>query len=280
MQKNDAMADYANGNINTGLYEGGVVHPRIQMTLPAGENELVLVYQVKQSGLWAYDYLLNQSATGASINTWDVVPVIGDDRQDTVYATLWVEGNEGESSAVTLFFDVHIASELDQGPGTGASSINGSPYHVIINSLNCKSIGQRDNQIQANGVQTGDVTDVKDALPADGTDFDFTIHESHFGDSTGFSLDDSADSDTGAELPSSVTYSVAPSTITLTETDLPAGWNLSDITCTDNGAIRTDHAISFELSDNEKVTCTFVNNKTTYKDLTLQKDVKATLDRD
>lgn len=280
MQKNDAMADYANGNINTGLYEGGVVHQRIQMTLPAGENELVLVYQVKQSGLWAYDYLLNQSATGASISTWDVVAGTGDDREDTVYVTLWVEGNEGESSAVTLFFDAHIASELDHGPGTGASSINGSPYHVKISSLNCGAIGQRDNQIQANGVQAGDVTIVKDALPADGTDFDFTIHESHFGDSTGFSLDDSADSDTGAELPSSVTYSVAPSTITLTETDLPAGWNLSDITCTDNGAIRTDLAISFELSDNEKVTCTFVNNKTTYKDLTLQKDVKATFDRD
>ena len=280
MQKNDVMADYANGNINNGLYEGGVVHQRIQMTLPAGENELVLKYQVKQAGKWAYDELLNQTVAGATITGWTVVPGSGDDRQDTVYVTLWVDGEEGDEANVTLYFDAHIASELDHGPGTGASSINGSPYHVYIESLNCKSAGQRDNQIQASAVQAGKVTIVKDATPADGTDFDFTIHENRFGNSTGFSLDDSADSDTGASLPDSVTYTVTPSTVTVTEADLPSGWNLSDISCTDSGATRSGQAISFELSDNEEVTCTFVNSKTTYKELTLQKDVKASFDRD
>jgi len=280
MQKSDEMPDYANGNVHDGLYEGGVVHQRVEMTLPAGENELVIKYQVKQAGKWAYDYLLNQSATGAEITGWTVVEGSGDDRVDTVYITLWVDGTEGEESDVTLLFDAHIASELDHGPGTGASSINGSPYHVVISSLNCKSVGQRDNQIQAGAVQAGFVTVIKDAVPADGTDFAFTLAEDRFGDSTSFNLDDSADSDTGADLPSSVTYTVAPSTVTVTENSLPAGWNLSDITCTGAAAIRSGTSITFELVDNDEVTCTFTNTKTTYEELTLQKDVQASYDRD
>ncbi len=280
MQKSDEMPAYANGNVHDGLYEGGVVHQRVEMTLPAGENELVIKYQVKEAGKWAYDYLLNQSATGASITGWTFDESSGDDRVDTVYITLWVDGDEGDQTDVTLLFDAHIASELDHGPGTGASSINGSPYHVMISSLNCKSVGQRDNQIMAGSVQAGFVTVIKDAVPADGTDFDFTLAEDRFGDSTSFNLDDSADSDTGANLPDSVTYTVAPSTVTITEEDLPAGWNLSSISCTGAAAIRSGSSITFELVDNDKVTCTFTNTKTTYQELTLQKDVQASYDRD
>ncbi len=280
MQKSDEMPAYANGNVHDGLYEGGVVHQRVEMTLPAGENELVIKYQVKQAGKWAYDYLLNQSATGASITGWTIDEASGDDRVDTVYITLWVDGDEGDQTDVTLLFDAHIASELDHGPGTGASSINGSPYHVMISSLNCKSVGQRDNQIMAGSVQAGFVTVIKDAVPADGTDFGFTLAEDRFNDSTSFDLDDSADSDTGANLPDSVTYTVAPSTVIITEDDLPAGWNLSSISCIGAAAIRSGSSITFELVDNDKVTCTFTNTKTTYQELTLQKDVQASYDRD
>lgn len=280
MQKSDAMPAYANGNVHDGLYEGGVVHQRIEMTLPAGENELVIRYQVKQDGLWAYDYLLNWSATGASIGTPVISAGSGDNQVNTATITIQVPGAIGEESAVTLYFDAHIASELDHGPGTGASSISGSPYHVVLQSLNCKSPGQRDNQIQAGAVQAGSVTVIKDAAPADGTDFGFTLQEDRFSDSTTFSLDDSAASDTGSALPDSVTYTVAPSTVTITEGDLPSGWNLADVACSDSTATRSGSAISFELSDNEQVTCTFTNTKTTYKNLTVTKDVQATYARD
>ncbi|MFC9936010.1 LPXTG cell wall anchor domain-containing protein [Glutamicibacter sp. NPDC127525] len=280
MQKSDEMPAFANGNVHDGLYEGGVVHQRLEMTLPAGENELVIKYQVKQAGKWAYDYLLNETVDGANITGWTVDEGAGNDRVDTVFITLMVDGEEGDESSVTLYFDAHIASELDHGPGTGASSINGSPYHVLISSLNCKSIGQRDNQIQAGAVQAGSVTVIKDAVPADGTDFDFTLAEDRFGDSTAFNLDDSADSDTGASLPDRVTYTVAPSTVTITEVDLPAGWNLSSIACTGAAAIRSGSAITFELGDNDEVTCTFTNTKTTYDELTVHKDVQASYDRD
>ncbi|MEG2715078.1 MAG: hypothetical protein RSA58_12630, partial [Glutamicibacter sp.] len=139
MQKSDEMPAFANGNVHDGLYEGGVVHQRLEMTLPAGENELVINYQVKQAGKWAYDYLLNETVDGANITGWTVDEGAGNDRVDTVFITLMVDGEEGDESSVTLYFDAHIASELDHGPGTGASSINGSPYHVLISSLNCKS---------------------------------------------------------------------------------------------------------------------------------------------
>lgn len=280
MQKSESMDEFANGNINRGLYEGGVVHQRVEMTLPAGENELVIHYQVKQAGKWAYDYLLNWSVTGATMSAPVISEGSGNDQVNTATITFQVPGEEGDESSVTLFFDAHIASELDHGPGTGASSINGSPYHVVIDTLNCKSAGSRDNQIQAGAVQAGFVTIIKDAVPADGTDFGFTLAEDRFGDSTSFNLDDSADSDTGADLPSSVTYTVAPSTVTVTENSLPAGWNLTDITCTGAAAIRSGTSITFELVDNDEVTCTFTNTKTTYEELTLTKDVTASYDRD
>lgn len=280
MQRSDET-DYHNGNEQIGLYEGGVVHQRLGMTLPAGENELVITYQVKEAGKWAYDYLIQKSVDGATITNWNVIegaPTA--DQVNTVEITLFVAGTTGQEYPVTLFFDAHIASELDHGAGTGASSINGSPYHVSIASLNCKSVGSRDNQIKANDVQAGFVTIVKEADPADGTDFKFTLSENRFGDKVDFSLDDSAASNTGADLNQEVTYTVAPSTVTITENDIPAGWNLADIACTNVTETRTGNAVSFVLVDNLAVTCTFTNNKTKFKDLTLTKTATPSYDRD
>ncbi|GAA1405771.1 hypothetical protein GCM10009614_04170 [Glutamicibacter uratoxydans] len=280
MQKSDET-EFHNGNEQIGLYEGGVVHQRVEMTLPAGENELVITYQVKKAGTWAYDYLLNQSAIGANITGWQVIQgAATDDQVNTVKITLQVDGTAGQNYPVTLYFDAHIASELDHGPGTGASSISGSPYHVTLDTLNCASTGSRDNQIKASDVQAGVVTIVKEAEPADGTDFDFTLLESRFHDSVGFKLDDSANSDTGAALDQQVTYTVTPSTVTITENDIPAGWNLDDIQCTNAQTTRNGSSISFALVDDQEVTCTFYNNKTTYKDLTLTKSAIPSFDRD
>ncbi|MHC6175303.1 prealbumin-like fold domain-containing protein [Glutamicibacter sp. X7] len=278
--------DWTPGNVHDGLYEGGVVHERVIMNLPAGENELVIQYKVKEASKWAYDFLLNYEITGpdgTSISNINVIPGGSDDaaeRTDTVEVTIFVGGDEPENNVV-LFFDAHIASELDHGPGTGASSINGSPYHVNLLSLNCAPSGQQDNQIQAAAVQVGFVTVVKEAVPADGTDFDFTLFEDRFGDSVGFQLDDSAESDMGNELPDSVTYTVAPSNVTISEQDIPEGWSLNNLVCEGTNATwGGGSSITFALADNQQVTCTFTNEKVQYADLSLTKTVEPSFDRD
>lgn len=227
MQRSD-ITNFANGNLSQGLYEGGYVHQRVEMIqMPLGENELVFTYQVRQAGKWAYDIIDQYSMTGATITNTQVDVGSGNDRVDTVHLTFNVT-----APSVTLLFSAHIASELDHGPGTGASSINGSPYHVTLSSMNCASTGSRDNQISASSVQAGFVTIIKDAVPADGTDFNFELKSLKTSDTVGFQLDDSAASDTGlTTLPDRFTYTVAPGGVTISEKDLPAGWNLSNLSC-------------------------------------------------
>ncbi|MGL3804483.1 prealbumin-like fold domain-containing protein [Paeniglutamicibacter sp. R2-26] len=277
MQRSD-ITQFANGNLSLGLYEGGFVHQRIEMIqMQAGENELVFTYKVREAGKWAYDYLAQYSMTGGTITNTEIVQGSGNERVDTVKLTF-----DATASSVTLFFSAHIASELDHGPGTGASSIHGSPYHVNLVSLNCASTGSRDNQIKAGDVQAGSVTIVKDATPADGTDFDFNLASAKTQSSVNFQLDDSASSNTGAVLPDRVTYTVAPGGVTVSEKDLPAGWNLSDLVCTGVTATinKPARTATFDLADNANVTCTFTNTKTTYKDLKVTKTAKASYDRD
>ncbi|WP_411730787.1 LPXTG cell wall anchor domain-containing protein [Paeniglutamicibacter sp.] len=271
-------APFANGNLSSGIYEGGYVDQRVQMSnmLP-GENEFVFNYRVRTGGKWAYDFIDQYSMTGGTITNTEVIEGSGSDREDTVKLTF-----DATASSVTLYFSVHVASELDHGPGAGASAISGSPYHVSLVSLNCATAGNRANQISASDVQAGFVTIIKDATPADGTDFGFTLKSGTTADSVNFQLDDSAGSNTGADLPDRLTYTVAPGTVTISENALPEGWNLSALTCTgvtptiDSSARST----SFTLVDNAQVTCTFTNSKTTYKDLEVSKTAVAKFDRD
>ena len=51
--------------------------------------------------------------------------------------------------AVALWFGAHVASQDDWGTGTGAASIDGSPYHVALDAIDGVAIGQRDNQMQS-----------------------------------------------------------------------------------------------------------------------------------
>ncbi|MFL4476271.1 hypothetical protein ACIPVK_19930, partial [Paeniglutamicibacter sp. MACA_103] len=277
MQRADG-GSFANGNLSSGIYEGGYVDQRVEMSsmLP-GENEFVFTYRVRSGGKWAYDFIDQYSMTGGTITNTEVIEGSGSDREDTVKLTF-----DATASSVTLYFSAHIASELDHGPGTGASSISGSSYHVTLESLNCATAGNRANQISASAVQAGFVTIIKDATPADGTDFGFTLKSGTTTDSVHFQLDDSAGSNAGADLPDRLTYTVAPGTVTISEIALPEGWNLSALTCTgvtptvDTSARST----SFTLADNAQATCTFSNGKTTYKDLEVTTTAAATFDRD
>lgn len=271
-------APFANGNLSSGIYEGGYVDQRVQMVnMQPGENEFVFSYRVRTAGKWAYDFIDQYSMTGGTITKTEVIEGSGSDREDTVKLTF-----DATASSVTLYFSVHVASELDHGPGAGASAISGSSYHVTLVSLNCATAGNRANQVSASDVQAGSVTIFKDATPADGTDFDFTLRSGTTEDSVNFQLDDSAGSNAGADLPDRLTYTVAPGGVTISENALPAGWNLTNLACTGvTPSIDTSaRTASFMLADNAQVTCTFTNGKTTYKDLEVTTTAAATFDRD
>ena len=116
--------------------------------------------------------------------------------------------------------------------------------------------------------QTGDVpqfwqiTIVKVAVPQDEQDFDFTTTSNTSTDLGGgaFILDDNGNE--GDAQPSSRTFTdLAPGTYTATEPG-EAGWDLTDITCVEDGDQDSSDAGStatVELNSGESVTCTFTN---------------------
>ncbi|MCL4295825.1 MAG: S8 family serine peptidase [Anaerolineae bacterium] len=106
----------------------------------------------------------------------------------------------------------------------------------------------------------GKVTVVKDADPADGTDFTIALG----GDGSGnIILDDIVPQD-GDIANTSETIALVPGTYTLTELDAP-GWNLADLVCStsdQNEAVdETDNIATINLDPGEEVTCTFTNHK-------------------
>jgi hypothetical protein len=97
-------------------------------------------------------------------------------------------------------------------------------------------------------IQTGTITVVKNAVPNDAQDFTFTV------DSSGFSLDDDAD----ATLPNTRSFTVPVGTHTVTETNIPSGWTLSNLVCSGEqgiaGAVATVGVVK-----NQTVTCTYTD---------------------
>ena len=104
-----------------------------------------------------------------------------------------------------------------------------------------------------NSRDTGTITIVKEATPADDTVFTFT--EDIPGAANGFTLSDpSDDTETFSEVPLG-NYQVSES--------VPAGWSLDGISCTDpDGGSSTDASTAtIDLDLNETVTCTFSNSQ-------------------
>lgn len=283
LQRSD-VTEFANGNLSRGLVEGGYTHQRVRIgSLHPGENELTFTYRVKYNGVFAYDYLDNFSMTGAEIVRVQTIEGSGENRVDTVKLTFDVADTASEEESAQLFFSAHIASSLDHGPGQGAGSINGSAYHVVLDSLNCKATGSMDNQISANQVQYGTLTIVKDADPADGTDFGFHLAVPATDDTVEFKLDDSVAGDSGAtNLPAGATYTVAPGSATVSEESLPAGWSLTALVCT-GATVATNlesGTATIPVADGARVTCNFTNTKRTYRDLTVSTTARPSYVRD
>ena len=162
--------------------------------------------------------------------------------------------------AIAVWFGGHVAAQANWGEGNGASSIPGSPYHISLAALDGGSIGQRDNQMQADAVTAvanGTIAIVKDAIPNDPQNFEFqltnnrTLTETHY-------LDDDDD----LTLSNIVTFSVPPGTWYVTEMNIPAQWTLTKIECvpsTNTTIVKPTATIN--LSSNDTVTCTFTNEK-------------------
>jgi hypothetical protein len=270
----DGSGDWVNGNMNAqkaDYKEGDWVPQRVELSqLAPGENELVFTYAVllsngNQDPKWAYDDVRFKAFDGGpTVTRWFVQDPEGPTA--TVYVTFDVPAG---STTGTLYYDLHIASELDHGAGSGAGSIQGSSYHGGLLSLNCAKSGMNANQIAASAVDAGLLTVVKDATPADGTDFHFSITPG--GDASTFALDDDSD----PTLPDRLTYRVPPGTFTVEEIDLPGGWNLTDVVCSKAASASTPTSRTVSLVDDEQVTCTFNNSKVARKDLAVTPRARA-----
>ena len=104
---------------------------------------------------------------------------------------------------------------------------------------------------------TGTITIVKDAVPADGTDFAFTSTELG-----GFTLDDDADAD-GTYEDTEVFGALAEGTYSVTESAV-VDWTLSDLSCTgddESGITIVDNTVTIDLVAGEDVVCTFTNTE-------------------
>ena len=250
MQKS-SVTDFANGALTQGLYEGGYVYQRVELSnlIPGSVNVLVFTYQERYKGLWAYDYIDQYSVAGGTISPVPVVTYGVADSNGDVTNTVTLTFSVTADTA-TIYFAAHIASEFDHGYGTGASFISGDPYHVSLVSLNCASTGSKDNQISASAIQGASVTIIKAATPADGTNFPFHIALANsvvLGIQGTFTLAVGS-----ATVPNKVTYGkVAPGDVTITEDSLPSGWHLSGIVCTGATPTVTGQSVTFSVIDKQ-----------------------------
>jgi len=271
----DRSGDWINGALNqqNSVYAEGDYVPQwaILTDIPAGENELVFTYDATKNGLHAYDFvdhLAILDEPGATI-IWDApaptppVPLPSYDNADgtaTVVVHVTFQVPAGTDGNMTITWDGHIASELDYGPNSGAGTISGAPYHFSLETLNCASAGQQDNQLMADAVQAGYITVIKDAIPDGPTDFHFSIQPG--GAASDFDLDDDAD----PTLPNTVTYRVPPGVFNISEVNLPAEWGLTGLTCVDTGGNSSSTSLGTATAtatvvDDGTTTCTFVNEQ-------------------
>ena len=112
-----------------------------------------------------------------------------------------------------------------------------------------------------NNTNQGTITIVKDATPADGRDFDFTLANDSFAEV--FTLDD-ADPDDGDSYTDSKSFTLPSGDYNVTEV-LPDGWSLEAIQCEhDDSTIGIDYGenrVFIDLATGDNVTCTFTNTK-------------------
>ncbi|TCJ29844.1 prealbumin-like fold domain-containing protein [Nocardioides jejuensis] len=275
--KEDASGTWINGALNdtkSDYAEGDFVPQKIDLGgLVPGNYTIGFTFDRTKNGKYAYDYvdhLAIQGSAGASVS-WSSstdpadfdgpAPTNSPGATYTVSVTIAFTITDASDPTAVLRWDGHVASELDYGPNSGAGSISGAPYHFSLVStggaFGCDG-GSRDNQLMASAVDAGLITIVKDAQPDAAQDFHFGITAPNNLDAT-FDLDDDGGSD--STLSNTITYRVPPGTTTVSELNIPDGWTLTDISC-DAAAQKTATSASVALVDDQHVTCTFTNSRT------------------
>jgi hypothetical protein len=199
----------------------------------------------------------------------------GQNTEKSIELQIRAGGTGDEVVDLAVAWGGHLADEDDWGAGKGAGSISGAPYHMRGNGfldVGCdgeftKGVdrhfddGDRAIQIRQDGVEFGTITIVKDAVPNDPQDFQFT------GELGDFVLDDDDD----GTLPNSQTFEDLFEDTYEVQELVPDGWKLADVVCTkDNqpGPPNDDYwifdddtdTVSITLGPGEEITCIFTNN--------------------
>lgn len=164
----------------------------------------------------------------------------------------------------TILFSTHIASEPDYGPGMGAGTINGSPYHARTIELSCGNVGQQDRSMKSDAVKAGNITIVKKADSSVGTKVNFTLTSPY-----------ASTSDIYLAGGESVTYRVGVGEATLTE-NVPDGWKLENVSCVGGtGATYNGSTATVPVTNSDNWICTFTNVIQSYEDLVVTKTAQA-----
>jgi LPXTG-motif cell wall-anchored protein len=277
------LGSWVPGNLNaqqTDYAEGDLVPQKVELGgLVPGNYALKFRFVRRIANSVAYDYVSNLDILGSSAATATWSSTNGDfagpantvdPTVDTVTVTIRFTINAANDPTATLRWDGHIGAALDYYPLTGAGGINGSPYHFNLIATNADgslfgcATGAMANQLQASAVDAARITIVKDALPNSAQDFNFQVAAPN-----GLAAAPVLDDDAGAtgedsDNSSSISYPVPPGTVTISE-DVTAGWDLTGLVCLKSGSpigTRTGTSVALSLVDNDNVTCTFTNSRT------------------
>lgn len=155
---------------------------------------------------------------------------------------------------VLIAWGGHLASSLDHGTGMGAGSIEGAPFHMSAQYLDCNGTASMDRSIQPGAIgpypYASIIVDKVTDPSEDPQLFDFVLTMPN--ESTqGATLADQTPPHTFEQL--------APGTYTLEELALK-GWDLVSAVCTDRNEREIDPS-KIVLGNGDVVTCVFTNQK-------------------
>jgi uncharacterized protein len=88
------------------------------------------------------------------------------------------------------------------------------------------------------------------------------------------------DNDPASDTPDRVSFELAPGSYTLSETNKPANWDLTSLSCPNAASIAEGTTVTVELAPGAEVTCTFVNERRPQIQITKYNDLNGNGSRD
>ncbi|HEX2030099.1 MAG TPA: hypothetical protein VHL78_01670, partial [Actinomycetota bacterium] len=188
---------------------------------------------------------------------------------NAVLATVQVSGlDHGE--VIVLRLEVLLGCNAASATGNIHSEVTGA--RVVAPVQDTINVGNQTVPLKSAGeIRNAVLTIQKDAVPNSSTDFEFEPGGA-FGTEPNFFLDD----DNDATLPRFKDFAgLTPGqTYTVDEVSIPAGWSLTDITCTgqvSSTVTETATGVSVTPAPDEHITCTFTDSQAA-SSITIEKD--------